>query len=233
MKKMISLMLGICLMVMLTACSSGGGSTQMKTLPKPSVDTESMFGVDKNINIGTIDEWLGREDVVYVDVRMLVDPGDYEKIGGDPVLSGTVDGFQVVPYPFLANLTGLPPAVAETQYAGHTLFTLTWDADGKIVGVQPNFEESEMIIRDLFPEDKAIFLMCGGGGYAGFTRALLIELGYDPEKLYNIGGFWAYQGDRTVHIKVSYGENNVHEYNALHRLNYRLIDFNQLHEKTS
>jgi len=75
MKKMISLMLGICLMVMLTGCSSGGGSTQEKTLPKPSVDTESMFGVDKNINIGTIDEWLGREDVVYVDVRMLVDPG--------------------------------------------------------------------------------------------------------------------------------------------------------------
>ncbi|WP_089281196.1 hypothetical protein [Anaerovirgula multivorans] len=233
MKKFIGCFIVITLFMMLSACSNEVSVQQTRALPKASVDAGSQFGVDGNINIGTIDDWLGRDDVAYIDVRMLVDPGDYDKIGGDPVLSGTVEGFQVVPYPYLANLTGLPPEVAASQYSGSTLFTLTWDADGIIDTIQPNYEESEMIIKDLFPEDKAIFLMCGGGGYASFTRTLLIELGYDPEKLYNIGGFWQYNGNRKVHVKVSYGENNAKEYNALHRLNYRLIDFNQLNKKTS
>lgn len=70
--------------------------------------------------------------------------------------------------------------------------------------------------------------MCGGGGYASFTKALLIELGYNPDLLYNIGGFWEYQGDHRVHVRVSYGENNQYEYNAFHRLKYHLIDFDQL-----
>lgn len=218
------------LFVLAAFLGCSGGAEKPKALPASTVDESSMFGVDKNITVDTIDNWLGRDDVAYIDVRMLVDPGDYTKIGGDPVLSGTVEGFEVVPYPFLANLTGLPEAVAATQYTGPTLFTLTWDAKGNIASITPNFRESEMIIQDLFPKDKAIFLMCGGGGYAGFTRGLLIKLGYSPEKLYNIGGFWNYKGGHKQHIKVSYGENNKYEYNALHRLKYHLIQFDQLHK---
>lgn len=230
MKKALSIFVIVALVFTMTACE-GQESVKVQELPISTVDETSMFGVDKNINIKTIDQWIGRDDAVYIDVRMLVDPGDYGAIGGDPVLSGTVNGFEVVPYPYIANLTGLPEAVAATQYNGPTLFSLTWDSEGNIESVTPNFEESEMIIKDLFPQDKAIFLMCGGGGYAGFTRALLIELGYDQSMIYNIGGFWEYQGDNTVHVKVSYGENNAKEYNALHKLDYHLIDFNQLHKK--
>ncbi len=58
---------------------------------------------------------------------------------------------------------------------------------------------------------------------------LIIKLGYSAEKLYNIGGFWAYKGGRRLHVKVSYGENNKYDYNALHRLDYHLIEFDQLH----
>ena len=201
----------------------------METLPVASPNKANMFGVDKNININTIDDWLGRDDVAYIDVRMLIDPGDYRKIGGDPILSGTIEGFAVVPYPFLANLTGLPPQVAASQYDGPTLFTLTWDKKGNIDTLTPNYEESEMIIKDLFPQDKAIFLLCGGGGYAAFTRALLIKLGYNPDMLYNVGGFWFYKGNKTVNVKVSYGDNK--EYYAFHKLNYHYIDFDQLHKK--
>jgi len=227
MKKTIKGSIILVLVLILAACGSQGQEA-IKEVPVAEVDETSMFGVDKNINIETIDEWLGRDDVAYIDVRMLVDPGDYGAIGGDPVLSGTVEGFEVVPYPYLANLTGLPEAVAATQYDGPTLFTITWDEDGNIETVVPNYRESEMIINDLFPKDKPIFLMCGGGGYAGFTKALLIELGYNPDLLFNIGGFWGYKGDNTVHIKVSYGENNAYDYNAFHRLKYHLIDFDQL-----
>lgn len=226
MKKVTKILIVFALILLLTACES---QEAIKEIPTAVVDETSMFGVDKNINIENIDEWVGRDDAAYIDVRMLVDPGDYGAIGGDPVLSGTVEGFEVIPYPYIANLTGLPEAVAATQYNGPTLFTITWDAEGKIDTVVANYKESEMIINDVFPKDKPIFLMCGGGGYAGFTRALLIELGYNPDLLFNIGGFWAYKGDKTVHIKVSYGENNAYDYNALHRLDYHLIDFNQLH----
>ena len=44
--------------------------------------------------------------------------------------------------------------------------------------------------------------MCGGGGYAGMTKALLIFLGWDPEKLYNIGGNWEYTGDNALELIV-------------------------------
>jgi len=222
MKKNIFFLIIISLSVILSSCD--------KALPAADPDPENMFGVDRNINIKNIDEWLNRDDVAYIDVRMLVDPGDFKKIGGDPVLSGTIKGFEVVPYPYIANLTGLPPQVAETQYSGPTLFTLKWDAQGKIQNIKANYVESEMIISDLFPSDKAIFLLCGGGGYSGFMRSFLVKMGYDPDKIFVIGGFWTYRGSNTQHIKVSPGDKNTDEYNAFHRLKYHMIKFDELHE---
>ena len=68
-------------------------------LPKPVVSEGlrgEQFGIDKNINEETIDNYLGRSDSVYRDMRMLKDPGNYEAIGGDSYLSGFVRGFEVV-----------------------------------------------------------------------------------------------------------------------------------------
>ena len=41
----------------------------------------AQFGVDANINESTIDNYLGRSDSVYRDMRMLKDPADYAAIG--------------------------------------------------------------------------------------------------------------------------------------------------------
>ena len=98
MKKYLKVFIILSLVLTLAACSS---NEALPEIPAAEPDETSMFGVDKNINIDTIDQWLGRDDVAYIDVRMLVDPGDYGAIGGDPVLSGTVEGFEVVPYPIL------------------------------------------------------------------------------------------------------------------------------------
>ena len=240
MEKVISFIAIITLLLLLVGCAApegteapppeGENEETVKKIPIAEIDETSMFGVDKNINVGNIDEWLERDDAVYRDVRMLVDPADFEAIGVDPVLSGTVKGYEVVPCPYLANMTGLPEPVEATKYDGPTLFTLTWDDDGNIDTVTPNYKESEMVIKDLFPIDKPIFLMCGAGGYAGTTKALLIKLGYNPDLLFNTGGFADYKGNNRLEIKVQYGENNSEEYNALHRLNYHLIDFEQLHK---
>ena len=156
-------------------------TSKVTNLPKPEI-TEGLrgtFGIDKNINETTIDNYLNRSDSEYRDMRMLKDPGNYEAIGGDSYLSGFIKGFEVVPYPYLVNVTGLPKEVGKT-YEGNTLFTLK---DGKYIA---NYNESLSILEYLFPKDKNIFLMCGAGGYAGSTKEMLVALGWDENKIYNI-----------------------------------------------
>ena len=166
-------------------------------LPKPSLEEglRGDLGIDKNINESTIDNYLGREDSVYRDMRMLKDEANYEAIGGDSYLSGFVKGYEVVPYPYLVNVTGLPEEVGE-PYSGKTLFTIDEDGD-----YTPNYEESMDVLEYLFPKDKYIFLMCGGGGYAGMTKKMLVSLGWDENKIYNTGGYWYYEGKNKVEVK--------------------------------
>lgn len=188
-------------------------------LPVPEITSglRGEFGIDKNINEETIDKYLGRSDFVYRDMRMLKDPGNYEAIGGDSYLSGFIKGFEVVPYPYLVNVTGLPSEVGET-YIGDTLFTFE-------NGVyKANYEESLEILEYLFPRDKYIFLICGGGGYAGMTKSLLVNLGWDSNKIYNVGGFWYYNGNNRVDVK------NGSRYD-FYKVLYHDIDFSELKKK--
>ena len=40
-------------------------------------------------------------------------------------------------------------------------------------------------IEELFPKDKKIFLMCGGGGYANMMKEVHIHMGYDKDYNYD------------------------------------------------
>ncbi|MDD4644003.1 MAG: hypothetical protein PHW90_03165, partial [Bacilli bacterium] len=170
-------------------------NVKQQALPKPEI-TEgvrgTIFGIDKNINEATIDNYLNRNDSVYRDMRMLVDEGDYESIGGDSYLSGIIEGFEAVPLPLLVNVTGLPEEVGNT-YQGVTLFTLT--DEGEYIA---NYEESMEFLEYYFPKDKYIFLMCGGGGYSGMMKAMLTSLGWNKDKIYNVGGHWYYNGNKNI-----------------------------------
>ncbi len=172
-----------------------GGSLVGLPMPELAEGQRGELGIDKNINEETIDKYLNRSDAVYRDMRMLKDPGNYEAIGGDSYLSGFVRGFEVVPLPYLVNVKGLPEEVGET-YTGETLYRL--HSDGSYTA---NYEESEAILAALFPKDKVIFLMCGGGGYAGMTKSLLVALGWDETKIYDVGGYWFYEGENNVEVK--------------------------------
>ena len=185
-------------------------------LPKPEVDpARGDFGVDKNINIDTIDKYLGRKDTVYRDMRMLEDPATYENIGGDRYLSGYIKGFEVIPLPYIIPVDGLPVEVGQT-YDGITLFYLQ---DNKYIA---NYEESMEILEKYFPKDKNIFLMCGGGGYAAMMKNFLIAMGWDENKIYNIGGYWYYQGENKVDLKRDNGSLDFDN------VPYIEIDFNSL-----
>lgn len=201
----------LCMFMSLSACKADD------TLPLPEVEDgmRGQLGIDRNINEKTIDKYLGREDAVYRDMRMLKDEANYEAIGGDSYLSGFVKGFEVVPYPYLCNVEGLPEEVG-SSYSGYTLFTHDEN------GYTANYEESLHILESLFPKDKYIFLMCGGGGYAGMTKNMLVELGWDETKIYNVGGYWYYDGDNKVETKYSDGGSDHYDFSIV---NYHNIDF--------
>ena len=189
-----------------------------KNLPLPEITggERGMLGIDKNINEETIDKYLNRTDSVYRDMRMLKDPGNYEAIGGDSYLSGFIKGFEVVPYPLLTEVKGLPEEVGDS-YKGKTLFR---EQDGKYI---PNYKESLEILEYYFPKDKNIFLMCGGGGYAGMTKKLLVSLGWDENKIYNVGGYWYYNGTNNIQVK----NNDKYDF---YKVTYHDIDFKNLTE---
>lgn len=206
----------------LTLCACND-EKELLELPKPEVSegVRGDLGIDANVNEASIDKYLGREDSVYRDMRMLIDPAEYENIGGDAYLSGFVKGFEVVPYPYLVNVVGLPAEVGKS-YEGKTLFTLT--DDGKYIA---NYEESMEVMEYLFPKDKNIFLMCGGGGYAGMTKSMLVALGWDENKIYNTGGYWYYEGENNVIVKNDSHKKVTYDF---WKVAYHDIDFEQLHK---
>ena len=204
-----------CLLIFNNTCER-----TLEVLPKPEVTEgeRGQLGIDKNINETNIDNYLERSDSVYRDMRMLKDPGNYEAIGGDSYLSGYIKGFEVVPYPYLTKVEGLPDAVGDS-YTGNTLFTLE---NGKYVA---NYEESLEYLELYFPKDKNIFLMCGGGGYAGMTKNLLVSLGWDENKIYNVGGYWYYNGKNNIEVKKTIDGTSKYDF---WKVTYHDIDFNSL-----
>ncbi|HOP65897.1 MAG TPA: hypothetical protein PLX66_02635, partial [Bacilli bacterium] len=98
-----------------------------------------------------------------------------------------------------------------------TLFTLT--DDGEYIA---NYEESMEFLEYYFPKDKNIFLMCGGGGYAGMMKTMLIDLGWDENKIYNVGGYWYYEGENNLVIKETSDDKVTYDF---WKLTYHDIDF--------
>ena len=192
-------------------------------IPEVSEGQRGELGIDKNINESTIDKYLNRSDAVYRDLRMLKDPGNYEAIGGDSYLSGFVDGFELVPYPYIVNVVGLPEAVG-TTYDGPTLFHQ--HSNGAYTA---NYKESMAILEALFPKDKVLFLMCGGGGYSGMMKNMLVTLGWDETRIYDVGGYWYYEGDNNVPVKRTKSDGTV-EYD-FYKVPVHEIDFGKLTER--
>lgn len=189
MKKWLALLLGMTIVICASfACAQDA----FEVLPMPDQNPESEFGVDVNVNVATIDEYLGLENAVYRDARMTVDPYDYEAIGGNSILTGSVEGFVLAPYPYLAPCLNMPEVLG-AGYDGPTLFSI--DENGAYT---PNYEESMAILEAIFPKDQAILVMCGAGGYAGMTKVLLIGMGWDANMIFNVGGYWYYEGEHNV-----------------------------------
>lgn len=226
MKKKIIIIVSLLLSLLIGGTCSyfifNSNKNDLLELPKPEVTggERGLLGIDKNINEESLDNYLFRSDVVYRDMRMLKDPGNYEAIGGDSYLSGFVKGFEVIPYPLLTEVKGLPEEVG-SSYKGKTLFK---EVNGKYVA---NYKESLEFLEYYFPKDKVIFLMCGGGGYAGMTKNLLVNLGWDENKIYDVGGYWFYNGKYKVEVKNVTKNKTTYDF---WKVTYHDIDFSTLTE---
>lgn len=134
---------------------------------------------DSPINSTNIDQYLFRDDTVYIDTRSA------EQI----VEEGFIAGFSNVP--FYGVLVDLKPKE-------QVLFTmkLRRDENGEVTSLlgavgsfSANYKESEQIIKEIFPKDKNIIFFSTAGVEATYLMNLLIQLGYDGSKLYNAGYF--------------------------------------------
>ena len=140
-------------------------------------NNQSVAIVDSGVNTSNIDEYLFRDDVIYVDLR----PNSW--VAKD----GHIAGFSFYPFYDL---------IAHRNYTDRLFMMDTvYSEDGnKIIGGEvgtfiPNFVESEIVINNIFPKDKYIFAISQSGLESCYFLNLLIQLGYDSSKLYNIGGF--------------------------------------------
>ena len=117
-----------------------------------------------------IDDYLFLDDVMYVDLR------PYSWVARD----GHIAGFSFYPfYDLIAHLNFKDRLFKMSSNGGV----------GNIGCFTPNYEESEFIINELFSNEKKIFAISQSGLESCYFLNLLIQLGYNPANLYNVGGF--------------------------------------------
>ena len=177
---------------LLVGCNSGFGNSgtndDYSLIPEKKV-LDSVAIVDSSVTTQNIDNYLFRDDVIYVDLR------PYSWVLKD----GHIAGFGFYPFYDL---------IAHRQHEDRLFnMDLVYNENGdKILGgsvgsFTPNYEESVMVINKLFPKDKYIFAISQSGLECCYFLNLLIQLDYDPAKLYNIGGFAISTGFENVAYK--------------------------------
>ena len=150
-----------------------------KTFLKNKDDTEESpctpgdFGPTCSaINNTNLLQYLNRSDVYYIDTR---DHGDYMK--------KHLRNFEVIPFFGLIY-----------NKDAHTNADLPQLYGGTPQEPVPVYEESDEILKALFPKDKVLFIMCQSGGRVGMLMNILKARGWDMSKVYNIGGMAQYTG---------------------------------------
>ena len=124
-----------------------------------------------SINASNLQDWLNRDDVLYIDLR------DYADFGGKHLRN-----FEVIPY--FAYIYG----------TDGQLFS------GDVTAPVATYEESVEIMEVLFPKDATLFLMCQSGGRVAKCIQLLEALGWDTSKIYNVGGMGQFTSDALVSV---------------------------------
>ena len=193
MKKIILCLLLLC---WFTGCSSK--PVEQVIIEKEEIhlpqkeNPSSMLASDSPLSAINIDDYLFLEDCYYVDTRS----------ASQLIEEGMIAGFFNIPF------YGL---IADFKTNDQVLFTITKqkDENGNITALLgdsgsfvPNYDESEAIIKDMFPMDKNIVVISTAGVEATYLLNLLVQIGYDPSKLYNAGYFSNSMGSNIAYREL-------------------------------
>ena len=204
----------LCLLFSLFGCSAAPQTETpagtITDLPAKSEPLTNMATVSP-IKADNLDNYLFREDCVYIDTR---DPNLFYS-------EGHVAGF--INIPFYGYIT-------DFRYNPDTLFSMEQIRNedqiihiGDIGSFSPNYEESEALIRDLFPEDKNIMVISTAGVESVYLLNLLEQLGYDPHRLYNVGSYTNGMGEDIAYMtyeEAKYRVDKIEFYDT--KIQYRL-----------
>jgi len=116
---------------------------------KEYVEPTELAEIPAEVTMDTVDDYLGRPDVQYVDLRNF----------DDKVKSGYIAGFEFIPFFDVLEATDI--LVRNTG----------WDFTSADIVDQTALE-------GFFDAEKTIFLMCGSGTRAGYVKAALESIGY-------------------------------------------------------
>lgn len=140
-----------------------------------------------SIGVENLEQYLNRDDVVYIDLR---DFKDYTM--------KHFRNFEVVPYfAFIFNAEAHTDATKVQLYGG------------TIAAPVSVYEESDDLLEAIFPKDKTIFLMCQSGGRVAQMMKILEVKGYDMKKIYNVGGVGQYTDKKFESFITNTGEFTV------------------------
>ena len=123
-----------------------------------------------SINSENLVDYLGRNDVLYIDVR---DFNDYAK--------KHLRNFEVIPYFALIFDAEAGSSAIKPQLFG-----------GTVTEPVATYNESLELLEVFFPKNQTIFLMCQGGGRVTQLMRLLEANGWDMSRIYNVGGMGQY-----------------------------------------
>lgn len=202
MKKILTILVSLLMLMSLVGCSNNTACVEKTdeelmaegwvkdtsvALPELTVDTNATYKKNKDdvdptacevgvfsadcgsVNKTNLFDYMGRDDVLYIDLR---DYSDYAK--------KHLRNFECVPY-FAFIFDAEAGTEGKPQLFG-----------GSVTEPVATYEESLSLLKELFPQDKTIFLMCQSGGRVAQCMTLLNALGWDMSKIYNVGGMGQY-----------------------------------------
>ena len=153
-------------------------------------DISSHLASTSPIKASNLDDYLFRDDCVYIDTR------DAKQFYSE----GHVAGFTNIP--FYGYIT-------DFKYNPNTLFSSNKSSNGENSinfghkgSYSPNYEESIKLIEDVIPRDKNILVISTAGVESAYFLNLLSQLGYDDSKLYNVGCFSNGMGEDVAYSRL-------------------------------
>lgn len=200
----------ICCLLFFVLCLSGCSckkEEQALTIPNKVSATDSST-ITTPINASNLDKYLFREDVQYIDLRGI----------DDIINDGYISGFEFIPFHAMIASFSSPSTLYKMKDVKDE--NGKWTYAGQIGGFYPQYQESAQVINNMFDKNKYIFFVSQAGSEGSYMINLLIQLGYDGNKLYNVCGVigtegaYSYstkgnqnyfvKGNKLIDIKLSY-----------------------------